>query len=810
VSALYGRKRFARRIEHFRFGPCVNQMKANPRSASSFVLALYLCAAVNGSPWARAQESRNPLSVEECLELREFAGSVPPAVSPDGRMVVYAATNPARTRRLGAYSIVATDLWILDRGTGVSRNLTDGTGTNDTPRWSSDGNYLAFCSDHGEGQRTLWAWQRDTGKMLQLSLGGPCSLSTFEWLPRSHQIVFSREFNPDVEPQQPHEKIPEQPADARSGAHVLVYNAEVPEKGAPAGHVDSPPSRLGRVFDLLALDVDEDRTDVLARQKPIASFLISPDGRSIAIGLVTRFEQEGSQQVLFDLAVEDIATHNFAVLAHDVEFGLIPTRTISWSPDSAELSYRTSGELAQGDVYVVPSRGTAAPRRIAKGPRDSGAEKSKELQQRPLWDGSGKFLYFVDGHKLWRARADGSAPSVLAAFPSMSVALISRGSGEVWRTIDAEKAIVAGASEETKRSGFYTLDTRSGQMAPIYEGDFAFRDPLFGVAVSENAQEIVYLAQTTTNPGELVAFRPEERSSQELCDLNPSLEAERLGRSREIHWRGLDGEQLHGALLLPAGYHEGTRYPLVVEVYGGLLGSEYLNRFGFEGCAVINAQLLATRGYAVLCPDAPLHVGSPREDLAKTVLPGVNKVVEMGIADPKRLAVVGHSYGGYSVLSLITETPMFKAAAASGGFGDLASDYGAFDKDGTSFGVASAESGQLRMGGTPWDFRSRYIENSPFFFLDRVSTPLLLLHGADDATAPAFLSDQIFVGLRRLGKTVVYAKYEGESHSPLYWSPDNRRDYFDRVLGWLDRYLKQQDVSHSDTPPSAAFQSGNR
>jgi dipeptidyl aminopeptidase/acylaminoacyl peptidase len=91
--------------------------------------------------------------------------------------------------------------------------------------------------------------------------------------------------------------------------------------------------------------------------------------------------------------------------------------------------------------------------------------------------------------------------------------------------------------------------------------------------------------------------------------------------------------------------------------------------------------------------------------------------------------------------------------------------------------------------GTPWESRSRYIENSPVFYLDRVETPLLIVHGSlDDAVAP-FLAEEVFVGLRRLGKEVVYARYEGEGHSIESYA--NQVDYVNRMIAWFDRHLKK-------------------
>jgi len=258
-----------------------------------------------------------------------------------------------------------------------------------------------------------------------------------------------------------------------------------------------------------------------------------------------------------------------------------------------------------------------------------------------------------------------------------------------------------------------------------------------------------------------------------------------------IEWRSLDGDLLHGALLLPSNYEEGKRYPLIVWVYGGSTGSDHLSHFGLADGAPFNLQLLATRGYAVLFPDAPQHLGTPMVDLAKAVLPGVDKVIEMGIADANRLGVIGHSYGGYSALSLIVLTKRFKAAVVESGTGNLLGEYGELGKDGTAFGISIAELGKGLMGGTPWEFRERYIENSPLFFLDRVDTPVLLVHGGEDTTVGPFLADEVFVGLRRLGKEVEYAKYLGEGHSPVYWGYKNQADLCNRILSWFGKYLKE-------------------
>lgn len=96
------------------------------------------------------------------------------------------------------------------------------------------------------------------------------------------------------------------------------------------------------------------------------------------------------------------------------------------------------------------------------------------------------------------------------------------------------------------------------------------------------------------------------------------------------------------------------------------------------------------------------------------------------------------------------------------------------------------------MGGTPWQVWDRYVENSPIFHLDRVETPLLIIQGGNDRTVRPFLADQIFVGLRRLGKQAEYVKYEGESHTPVEWSYADQVNLCHRLIAWFDAHLGKE------------------
>jgi dipeptidyl aminopeptidase/acylaminoacyl peptidase len=147
-------------------------------------------------------------------------------------------------------------------------------------------------------------------------------------------------------------------------------------------------------------------------------------------------------------------------------------------------------------------------------------------------------------------------------------------------------------------------------------------------------------------------------------------------------------------------------------------------------------------------------------------------LIEQGIADPQRLGITGFSYGGYGVLATVVSTNRFKAAVVQSGSVDLIGMvYGTMSPSGTAmWAEAWAENGQGRMGAPLWDRRERYIENSPIFYLDRVTTPVLAMCGVQDEGVTPTQGNEIFVALRRLGKEVEYAKYFGEGHGVLGWA----------------------------------------
>jgi dipeptidyl aminopeptidase/acylaminoacyl peptidase len=541
--------------------------------------------------------------------------------------------------------------------------------------------------------------------------------------------------------------------------------------------------------DLALVDVETAEVQTVARKENIAQYWLSPDGTRVAYARALGFASPASQEILYDILVYSPPTKQGRIVASRVPLGAEGS-ALSWSPDSDRIAFKTASLNAREECFVVAVSGTAT-----NVTSNLGTSLSGLGSQPPLWDALGQHVFFVGADTLWKASITSGSSQKVIAIPGRTINLISAAlPGQLWVQDGGHSTTVMTFDGEEKRTGFFRIDLTSGASGRLREENKSFSTPLeYATAVSRDGEQIVYLAQDTQHSLDLWMSNAAFTDPRQVTHSNPQLERYAMGEGRVISWNGLDGELLHGALLLPAGYQQGRRYPLLVKVYGGSLQSNSVYRFGMQRDLAENLQLFATRGYAVLLPDAPLRVGTPMQDLMKTVLPGVNKVVEMGVADPDRLGLMGHSYGGYSTLCLLVQTPRFKAAMISGALGNLISGYGQMTNSGTSYGVAISEAGQFRMGGPPWDHLDRYVANSPALFLDRIKTPLLIVHGAFDGEVDGvfpFLAEEIFVGLRRLGKSVEYAKYYGEDHWPGVWGHSNQVDFATRVIAWFDHYLQ--------------------
>jgi acetyl esterase/lipase len=457
----------------------------------------------------------------------------------------------------------------------------------------------------------------------------------------------------------------------------------------------------------------------------------------------------------------------------------------AWSSHNALLLYAKRPDAKRSDWWLV-SHG-AEPKNITAGLKD------ERVPGELIGEGSKEaFVGAADGH-VWRVPIDGSAPQDLTPKTDQKIASI------VWPKENTPEAIapeelVVGAGEGESMS-LYRLSLSGGELRAVPKpADFAN-------LTAESKKGGVLIFSGSSRKGDwLWLGKGGSDKFDELAHLNSFLDGVAEGQMKLIDYSSLDGKPLKAWLILPINYKEGVKCPMVTWVYAGSMMSEarkpFLSRL--DDPISLNMQLFAMHGYAVLFPSMPLSAegvtSDPLLDLSNGVLPAVDKVVAMGIADSDRVGLMGQSYGGFSTYGLITQTHRFHAAAALAGLSDLLSLYGQFDArmryaqfpQENIFMMWLFENGQARMGRPPWEDLGRYLRNSPIFYADRVDTPLLIIQGDMDYVAMQ-QGEEFFNALYRQGKRAEFVRYWGEGH--VLESPANIADMWQKLLGWFDEFL---------------------
>jgi dipeptidyl aminopeptidase/acylaminoacyl peptidase len=344
------------------------------------------------------------------------------------------------------------------------------------------------------------------------------------------------------------------------------------------------------------------------------------------------------------------------------------------------------------------------------------------------------------------------------------------------------------------------LTTETRPSAPVAPAASAPRPDARRLSAAPAGDAALYLANASDGSHLLLAGgagRPLS-SSSEIWRANKWLSEVKLGDAQLITYTATDGAPLNAWLLLPPGYAAGTKVPVVTIIYPGLVyGSRTPSSFSPYQSDFEHPQLFAALGYAVLLPSMP-PPKNPEDahalaELPRGVLPAIDAAIARGFVDPDRVAVLGQSDGGFAVLGLITQTNRFRSAIASAGFSDLVSLYGTFygqyrygdagiPETGQVFRMLQMEKGSGRMGGPPWAEAERYRENSAVLKANKVTTPLMLVHGDLDFV-PIQQDEEFFTMLYRQDKRVTFVRYQGEWHTIA--SHANVLDLWERIDNWL-------------------------
>jgi dipeptidyl aminopeptidase/acylaminoacyl peptidase len=407
------------------------------------------------------------------------------------------------------------------------------------------------------------------------------------------------------------------------------------------------------------------------------------------------------------------------------------------------------------------------------------------------WTRDSKSALVYDRYDVWQVFADGSPARNLTGgagrrnhitYRVQRIDPVDEDDGE--RGIDMTKPLVLRAvSEETRNSGFVRI--RPGQTSIesllwgaknyVYAGRAKDADRLLITASRFDEFPDLYLTDSN--------LAAPEKVSDGGAQLAPFL----WGTAETVRFKNDDGVELKATLYKPEDFNPLKKYPMIVYIYEKL--SQGLHNFSNpQPGTSINIPYYVSNGYLILTPDIVYTVGYPGQSALKCVLPAIDKVVEKGFVDEKAIGIQGHSWGGYQIAYMVTQTNRFKAAEAGAPVGNMTSAYSGIRWGSGMPRQFQYEQTQSRIGLPLYRNPQRYLENSAIFYVERVKTPLLILHNDNDDAVPWYQGIELFLALRRNQKEAYLFNYNGEFHG-LRRRYD-QKDWTARMQQFFDYELK--------------------
>ena len=348
-----------------------------------------------------------------------------------------------------------------------------------------------------------------------------------------------------------------------------------------------------------------------------------------------------------------------------------------------------------------------------------------------------------------------------------------------------EPMLMTGFNETDKSTGLYRARLLSPANPTLLAGGAYNYDH---VLKAKKADKYIYTRENFEVFPDVWAAEASFKKGIQLTQGIKQQEPYIWGTAELISWTSLDGRKLEGVIYKPVNFDPNKKYPMIVNFYER--NSETLNKYRMPEPhrSTIDYRMYLSDGYIVFNPDVRYRDGYPGESCYNCVMSGVYEVLSRGYVDEKRIGAQGHSWGGYQVAYLATRTRLFAAIESGAPVVNMFSAYG-----GIRWGSGLARSFQYehtqsRLGATPWTDPRRYYENSPLFLMDKVETPILIMHNDQDGHVPWYQGIEYFVALKRLGKPAWMLNYTGEPHWPT--KNPNKLDFQIRLKQFFDHFLK--------------------
>ena len=619
-----------------------------------------------------------------------------PKVSPDGKRVVYTVNEAVMTADKSEF---VTQIWLANIATKQNIQLTFGEKSSTNPKWSPDGNWIAFTSNRKDNRNNLYVLSLNGGEAEPLT-DGKSAVINFAWSPDGRSIAFTM-------------------TDAKTD------DEEKNDKGKNDWRWIDENVKLARLY---VMSVQKDANGKREPRKlttanyQVEDFDWSSDGSRIAFGHVK--SPLANDWTTSDVSIVDVASGNVSVLANSPAAESSPL----YSPDGKWIAILASDNpprWAQSDIIQIFSAGGGQPKSIVT---------SFDAQPGIAgWSSDGKRIYFAE----------------------------PKGTGTQIYSLD----VAANRIDEIK-------------VTPAVIGAFS---------LNSSGTTFAFTRQTPDTPADVYVAAASDFTPVQITTVNAGLKTPPIGRTEVITWKSKDGKQIEGLLTYPVGYQTGQRVPLILNIHGGPAGVFQQTFLGGRG--VYPLATFASRGYAILRPNPRGSSGYGAEFRRanmkdwgfgdyEDLMTGVDRVIEMGVADPARLGVMGWSYGGFMTTWVVTQTNRFKAASAGAPVTNLMSFNGTSDIP--AF-VADYFGGQF------WEVMDLYQKHSPMFNVRAVTTPTMIQQGEADIRVPISQGYEFYNALKVKGVPTRMLVLPRQPHGPN--EPKMQLQTMKANLEWFEKYI---------------------
>lgn len=336
----------------------------------------------------------------------------------------------------------------------------------------------------------------------------------------------------------------------------------------------------------------------------------------------------------------------------------------------------------------------------------------------------------------------------------------------------------------TKQRGWFRTGRRMGRdPEQVVMGPYRYGQ----VRGAEEASVFIYTKENYVQAPDLYVST-DFRHETQMTAINPQQAAYNWGTAELFTWTTPKGYEAEGIVYKPEDFDPNRKYPVIAYFYEKLSDGLYSYIPPTPTPSRLNISYFVSNGYIVFAPDIEYEIGYPGRSAEEFVNSGMQALANQSWVDRAKLGIQGQSWGGYQVAHLITRTDMYAAAWAGAPVVNMTSAYGGIRWQTGRSRQFQYERTQSRLGVTLWENLDLYIENSPLFYLDRVNTPVAIMHNDEDGAVPWYQGIEMFTALRRLGKPVWMLNYNGDAHNLV--QRQNRKDIQRRQQEFFDHFLK--------------------